>query len=756
MIMRTLLLSLFTVSTLMAADAPSAAERFGFLGPEIFPVGRGIDNLRQADLDGDGRRDLVLVNNPRSKITLLYNRTGGKPEKVTDDTANALPPDARFRIESIPSEKRISSLVVADLNGDKKPDLAYYGEPKELLVQYRGAKGWGAPKRWAVRDGQISANALGTGDLNGDGRTDLLLLGESKLYVLYQDAKGALNKPVAHPLAGSVKAFQVVDLDGDRRSDLALMNWQSAAPFRFRLQGKDGQLGPELQFRMPKLRSFHAEDLDADGRAELISIAQQSGRVTVHHLATHAPEALAGELKRGQLELLALPKTAKSKRGRTWADVDGDGRTDLIYADPEGSQLVLQTQTERGTFASPRRFPCLSGITQIAVADWNGDGRPEIFVLSADEKQVGITRLEKNGRMPFPEPIDTDEHRPLALAAGVLELGNKPVLALVVEKDGSRHLQLHQPDVAMATQKLNKAYKANPSIVAFHDMDQDGQNDLLLLAPFEKIKVLVNRVDADFEEVDVAPPGGTLDKPTFNTADVDGDGKAELLLAQQNFLRAVKLEKKNEKWRLRVKDQINGAGTDSRLLTAVALPAGGDQTALLLLDTARKELTVCERDRTGVWQPTQHLTLPTVDFTEAQTLALGSKTVNALAFTGVNQAAWLAFTGSTWKLEERASYETPLKDAELRDVVCGDLTGNGRKDFVFLETAKNHLDLAAWDAPGKVLPALRWRVFEQRSFRGRSGGVEPREAVIADFDGDKRNDLAVLVHDRVLLYTQEE
>ena len=114
LIMRTLFLSIFTVSTLMAAEVPSAADRFGFLGPEIFPIGRGIDNLRQADLDGDGRRDLVLVNNLRSKITLLYNRTGGKPAKVTEDTVNALPPDARFRIESIPSEKRISSLVVAE------------------------------------------------------------------------------------------------------------------------------------------------------------------------------------------------------------------------------------------------------------------------------------------------------------------------------------------------------------------------------------------------------------------------------------------------------------------------------------------------------------------------------------------------------------------------------------------------------------------------------------------------------------------
>ena len=75
------------------------------------------------------------------------------------------------------------------------------------------------------------------------------------------------------------------------------------------------------------------------------------------------------------------------------------------------------------------------------------------------------------------------------------------MLALVVEKDGARQLQLHQPGVAMATQKLNKDYKANPSIVAFHDMDQDGNNDLLLLAPFEKIKVLVNRVDGDFPVV---------------------------------------------------------------------------------------------------------------------------------------------------------------------------------------------------------------------------------------------------------------
>src|ERR1700757_706736 len=130
--------------------AEDVSNRFGFTGPEIFPIDSQIALLRSADLDGDGLNDLIVVNNSRSKINLLYNQTGktnlvknAKPSGKLE--LNELPPDARFRIESISSEKRISALVVEDLNGDGKPDIAYYGEPKELVVQYNlGTKGWGA------------------------------------------------------------------------------------------------------------------------------------------------------------------------------------------------------------------------------------------------------------------------------------------------------------------------------------------------------------------------------------------------------------------------------------------------------------------------------------------------------------------------------------------------------------------------------------------------------------------------------------
>jgi hypothetical protein len=89
-------------------------------------------------------------------------------------------------------------------------------------------------------------------------------------------------------------------------------------------------------------------------------------------------------------------------------------------------------------------------------------------------------------------------------------------------------------------------------------------------------------------------------------------------------------------------------------------------------------------------------------------------------------------------------------------VVTGDLDNDGRKDLVFLETARNYLDLVMFDANHKLVPANRWQVFEERTFRGRRGDFpEPHEAAVADVTGDGKNDLIILVHDRILVYPQE-
>ena len=59
-----------------ASDAETNNTNFGFSGPETYPIDSFIGQLRAADMDGDGLTDLVVVNNSRSKINILYNQTG--------------------------------------------------------------------------------------------------------------------------------------------------------------------------------------------------------------------------------------------------------------------------------------------------------------------------------------------------------------------------------------------------------------------------------------------------------------------------------------------------------------------------------------------------------------------------------------------------------------------------------------------------------------------------------------------------------
>lgn len=762
--------SLGMAGCVVASSTETPTNRFGFTGPEIFPIDSAIGLLHAADLDGDGLNDLIIVNNSRSKINLLYNQTG-KTNLLTDTKPltkrelNELPPDARFRIDSIASEKRIAAMVVADLNSDGRPDIAYYGEPKELVVVYnQGSNNWSTPRRWPIDDAQLMQNALTVGDLNGDRRTDLALLSENHIYLLAQSKDRTLAEPEKIPMSGVVKSVQVLDLDGDGRQDMLLVNWESPTPFRFRLQGVEGQLGPEIYFTLPPIRSYWADTLEANEKTFVMTIAQNSGRAQISQFTRKPAEMLSGDFKQGQFQVLPLSKTDKARRGQHWADVNGDARVDLLVAEPESGKLSIFFQRPDGSLASPRAFPTLAGVSDIVVADWDGDGKPEVFLLSAEERQIGVARLDDRERLPFPTLIPF-EGRPLVMAVGNLQPGGKPMLAVIVDQDGKRALVTRGADGTSRTQELSENFKSNPSTLAIHDVNQDGLPDLLALIPYEKVKVLLQVPDKDFDELDVAPPGGAdIAQPWFSTADVDGDGKAELLLAQRNFVRAVVLSPEpggqpatGAGWVFQVKDQINGAAGNSRIIGAAAVQHGTNTVpSLFLLDAERKALTLCERDASGVWQAVRNLPLPVSEFRSLQPVTLGGDTPNTVAFLGLNAVAWLPLSGDAWELTSLDGYETPIKNGFLHDVVSGDLNNDGRKDLVFMETARNHLDLVIFDANHKLVPADRWQVFEERTFRGRSGSFpEPREALVADLTGDGKNDLAVVVHDRILVYPQE-
>jgi hypothetical protein len=755
-------------SLVFAARGETVTNSFGFAGHETYPIDDGINLLHAADLDGDGLNDLIVVNNLRTKIDLLYNQTGktnqtAKPERKLE--INELPPDARFRIDSIPVDERIADLAVADLNGDGRPDLVFYGDAKDLEIVYNlGTNGWSDPKRWHIEDGHMDGNALVVGDLNGDGLPDIVLLGDNgSLYFLPQQADHTFGEPQKIAYSGSPKAVQIADVNGDGRNDLLLVDWDSLTPFRFRLQNAAGQLGPEIYFKTQPIRSYCADTLEGNSKLYVVTLAQNSSRAEVSEFTRKPAEVLSGAFRRGQFQIMPLNKTDAAQRGVLWADVNGDGRPDLLVAEPESGQLSVYLQQPDGSLAPPLTFPTLAGVSQLAAADWNGDGHPEIFMLSQSERAVGVTAFDKNGRLPFPTLIPLDG-KPLVMAVGALKPRAKPSLAVIVDKDGQRSLVTRTADGKTRTQKLSDGFKSNPATLTIQDVNQDGLADLVALIPYEKIKVLLQKPAGDFDEEDVDPPGGAIEQPWLAAADVDGDGKTELLLPQNNFIRAVVLEQQTRMqdstnkpaWVFRVKDQINGAFSDSRIVGATAVVNGTNAVpSLFLLDAEHKQLTLCERDTNGVWRVTRNVELPVSDFSGLQSVALGGTNVQSVAFLGQNAVAWMPLAGDVWELTTLDGYDTPIKDGYLNDVVAGDLTGSGRKDLVFLETAKNNLDLVRFDSHHKLVPGERWQVFEAHTFRGANAVPEPREALVIDVTGDGKNDLIVLVHDRILVYPQE-
>ncbi|MGH7990269.1 MAG: FG-GAP repeat domain-containing protein, partial [Limisphaerales bacterium] len=613
-------LSTFFFSFVSIVHAKDMTNSLGFTGHESYPIDEGISLLHAADLNGDGLNDLIVANNLRSKIDLLYNETGKTNRAVTVPIKlgiNELPPGSRFRIDSIPVDENISAMVVTDLNGDGKPDIAFYGDGKNLEVIYnQGTNGWSDPERWHIDDGQMNPNALVAGDLNGDGRTDLLLLGDNgSLYFLPQSAKHTFGEPQKIPYSGTPKSVQILDVNGDGRKDLMLVDWDSSLPFRVRLQNAAGQLGPEIYFKTQPIRSYWADNLEENATNYVVTIAQNSGRAEVSEFTQKPAEILSGALRQGQFQILPLRKTDTAPRGMTWADVNGDGRPDLLVAEPDSGQISVYLQQPDGSLAAPEIFPTLAGVSEIAVADWNGKGLPDIFLLSGSENAVGVTHFDKEGRLPFPTLLPLDG-KPLVMAVGALKPGARPTLAVILDKDGRRSLVTRTADGKMKTQKLSDSFKSNPVTLAMQDVNQDGLSDLVVLIPYEKIKVLLQKRDGDFDEEDVDWPGGAIDQPWLAAADVDGDGKSELLLPHKNFVRAVVLERaaktpgstNQSDWTFRVKDQINGAASDSQIVGATAVRNGTNATpSIFLLDAEYKQLTLCERDTNGVWRVVRNI-----------------------------------------------------------------------------------------------------------------------------------------------------
>jgi len=119
----------------------------------------------------------------------------------------------------------------------------------------------------------------------------------------------------------------------------------------------------------------------------------------------------------------------------------------------------------------------------------------------------------------------------------------------------------------------------------------------------------------------------------------------------------------------------------------------------------------------------------------------------------------LSSTNSAQNLEQQFSYETKIKDGIYGNLAAGDINSDGRTDITMVEYGRSHIEILAFDADEKPVPAMRFKIFEEKSYRDSKprpkASAEPRELTVADVTGDGKDDLVTIIHDRIIIYPQD-
>jgi hypothetical protein len=242
-------------------------------------VGFGVTSIAIADVNGDGKPDLIAANgcsaapcNYSSVAVLLGNGDGTFQPAVTYNLSSEMLPAAM-------------SVVAADLNNDGRPDLLVADSSSlngDGLVVVLLNKGDGTfPTQVTYQSGGLYANSVIVGDVNGDGKLDAIVTNlNGPVGVLLGNGDGTFGTAVVYSTGLCPASVAMGDFNGAGTQDLVV----SSAPGdcgSFNVNGKTGVLlnNGNGTFQTPVITygsggrnaySVAVADVNLDGKPDLV------------------------------------------------------------------------------------------------------------------------------------------------------------------------------------------------------------------------------------------------------------------------------------------------------------------------------------------------------------------------------------------------------------------------------------------------------------------------------------------------------
>ncbi|HEX3555075.1 MAG TPA: VCBS repeat-containing protein [Thermoanaerobaculia bacterium] len=341
-----------------------------------------------------------------------------------------------FRVGAAPA-----SVVIADVNRDGKPDLVVANSgSSDVTVLLGDGKGGFAPAAGSPFPAGKNPNDIAVGDFDGNGMLDLALPNHDThgVTVLLGDGKGAFHPAASSPVRVASRphphGVAAGDFNGDRRLDLAVESWGDNAVEVLFGNGKGGFASPGRTFpvgRMPYQR-LRSADVNRDGKPDLLTTNFEGNSLSV----------LLGDGKGGFANAPGSPFPAgRSPFCQVIADVNGDGKLDVVVGgfsgqpdDPSADGISVLLGDGAGAFRLLAGSPFAAGRTPVAVAvgDLNGDGVPEIAVANMAGDTVTVLARGPNGGYRTTATIPASG--PEAVAIGDLNHDGKGDLVIAALK----------------------------------------------------------------------------------------------------------------------------------------------------------------------------------------------------------------------------------------------------------------------------------------------------------------------------------